>query len=891
MTDAVITVILTQVVTILDEQIRQEIRLVTGVGKEVKKLKTEFESIKAVLVDAEKRRVEDETVKVWLDNIKDVSYDTEDVLSEWLTAIRKAQIHGLQNPSKIHSFLTLPCVGFNRVAHRRDIAIKIKKINERLASIATDRLRNKKTSLNIMSVIGLGGIGKTTLAQVAYNSSEVIREFDLRIWVCVLEHFDEVRIAKAILEDVEGSAPYLFELETAARRIRQCIRGKKFLLVLDDVWTEDFRKWEQLWNTLSTGSPGSAVLVTTRSERVAKAMGSSYDLRLEELSRNDSWTLFEKIAFHERSREECKRFEVVGRQISDKCKGRPLTVRTIASLMRSKTSLQDWSEVLASEIWALKEAKGLFPPLMLSYDDLHPSLKPCFLFCAVFPKDHVIKADDLIKLWMAQGYLESSDPSVAMEDLGHEYLQNLAMRSFFQDMKTEKDGNRIVSVKMHDMVHDFAHYLTKNECSILEVTSDLERKIELGHERARHMTLIRSEDGPFPKVPNVERLSTYWVQSFYDSPPIVSKDDRVEAEFFDRLPRLKALDLSRNRIGELAKEIGNLVLLKFLNLSHNPIHELPDSLCELYNLQTLKLSACSRLRKLPQGIGKLVNLRHVEIDRTDSLKTLPKGIGEMESLQTLSKFVVGCGKDTIGEATCKIADLNKLNDLRGCLKIEGLGCVTNVDEAKTAKLHEKSSLVDVEMNFSPANKIERQEEVIEALEPQKNLQCLQISSYKGLKLPKWIMTLTDLRKLCLKDCPSCADLPPLGRLPSLETLHIEGMSSVKVLGIEFLGVGAEKSTAFPMLKQLKMLRMESWEEWKISSDNESERFEMMPRLRCLKIVHCAKLKALPVDILRKRSIGKLRIEQCSRRLEEDYYRETGVELSKIPHIAKIRVCY
>ncbi|KAL0319453.1 UNVERIFIED_CONTAM: putative disease resistance protein RGA3 [Sesamum angustifolium] len=951
MSDAVITVILTQVATIMEQQIRQEVRLVSGVEKEVKKLKSAFESIKAVLVDAEKRQVKEESVKVWLEKLKDVSEDTEDVLSQWITANLKAEIEGPGSHSsptkKVCSLVTLPCLGCNRVALRRDIALKIKYINERLDVIATEKDRYKfnvvtgspdrpKTTsfivvsdvqgrdidkntlvsellssshqeqgLNIVSIVGMGGIGKTTLAQAVYNYSAVIEHFERRMWVCVSEPFDEVRIAKAILEDVEGSAPYLFELETITRKIRNHVQGKKFLLVLDDVWTDDFRKWEQLLNSLSTGAAGSAILVTTRNERVAKVMGSRYNLPLGQLSGDDSWSLFKRIAFFERKPEECEELEGVGRKISDKCKGLPLTVKTISSLMRFKNSLKDWHDVLSSEFWELEEAEGLFPPLMLSYYDLPSTMKPCFSFCAIFPKDHVIEVNNLIKLWMAQGYLSSTE-MVEMEAIGQEYLQNLAMRSFFQDLQKDKDDKRILSVKMHDMVHDFAQYLTKNECCVIEVNNNLERKMESSHKRARHVTLIRSEDARFPDVPNVEKFFTFWVQSFHDSPPIVSQLDRVEPELLRRLARVRALDLSRNRIGELPKEIGNLIRLKYLNLSHNPFWELPANLCDLFNLQTLKLSACDHLRKLPRHIGRLINLRHLEIDRTDSLKTLPKGIGNLKSLHTLSKFIIVRGNDR-GEATCGLEDLNNLNNLRGSLRIEGLGYVANADEAKTAELQNKNHLSELQMDFSPAVQTGSQDEVIEALRLNENLQSLQISSYRGTTFPTWFMTLTSLQKLFLQDCQNCTYLPPLGRLPSLLTLHLEGMNTVKFLGLEFLGLdgndndtmngeggpasSSEAKTAFPKLKKLKISKMQSWEVWNvINNDGEisDENFKIMPRLRCLKVSDCTKLKALPPLLLQTSPLGKLRIHNCPL-LQQLYKRKTGEEWNKISHISKVRI--
>ncbi|KAL2457341.1 putative disease resistance RPP13-like protein 1 [Forsythia ovata] len=312
----------------------------------------------------------------------------------------------------------------------------------------------------------------------------------------------------------------------------------------------------------------------------------------------------------------------------------------------------------------------------------------------------------------------------------------------------------------------------------------------------RHLTLVRAEDVRFPtSIANVEKLHSFWVQSFYDTPPIISELDRIEPDLFHRLACLKALDLSRNRLGELPKEVGKLISLRYLNLSHNPFWELPSTLCDLYNLQTLKLSACDHLRKLPQGMGKLVNLRHLEIDCTDSLKTLPKGIGNLSSLQTLSKFVIVRASDG-EEVTCTLEDLKYLKNLRGCLKIEGLGYATNADEAKRAELSEKKHLSDLHLDFKPMAQTGSEGKVIEALQLHPGLQSLVISSYGGTRFPNWMVSLTNLRKLSLQECQNCTILPPLGRLPSLVTLYIDGLHNLKSLGLEFLGATINTSKIY-----------------------------------------------------------------------------------------------
>ncbi|XP_073302421.1 disease resistance protein RGA2-like [Primulina huaijiensis] len=953
MSEPIITVILTRVEAILEEMIREEIRLVSHVQKDVDNLTRTFKSLKALLLDAEKQQVKDEAVKVWLDNLKDVSYDADDVLFEWLTAINKSKndLEAEESSSsiyqKVHFFFTLPCSGVRKVALRRDIALKIKEINQRLGLIAVDKDRyklnplegsdgldrlkaasyvvesdirgrdvnkdtlvrkmlsdkNKKKTLNVTSIVGLGGMGKTALAGLVYKSSDVYEHFDMRIWVCVSEPFDEMRVAKAIVEHIEGEALYVFELETVLHQLRNHIAGQRYLLVLDDVWTGECRKWEQIFNSLRAGAAGSVILVTTRHEMVAKTMGSSYELLLGELSEEDSWLLFSENAFSGRRKEQCEELEDVGRELARKCKGLPLVLKTIGGLMRFKTSLQDWQEILSSEFWTLEGAeKELLPPFMLSYYDLPSPLKQCFSFCAYFPKDQKIDADNLIKLWMAQGYIKSTEFE-EIEATGQKYLQNLAMRSFFQELEKDKDGTTILRFKIHDMVHDFAQYLTKNECSLIEVNGDLVRKMESSPRSVRHLTLIRSEDAHFPtSIPNVEKLHSFWVQCFYDCPPILSKVDTVEPDLFCRLSRVKALDLSRNRLEELPKEVGKLMSLKYLNLSNNPLWELPEILGELYNLQTLNLSSCDRLKKLPQRIRKLVNLRHLIIDKTNSLKALPKGIGNLNSLQTLSKFIIISRENNGEEVACRIADLNRLNKLRGHLKVEGLGYADDAEEARKAEMHEKTHLSGLHLDFSPITQpCSRKDEVIEALRVHTNLQVLQISSYGGTKFPTWIMNLSNMRELSLQDCLNCTNLPPLGRLPSLVILYIEGMQNLKFIGPEFLGLPVDgnstfnggarlQGTSFPKLKKLKISNMKSWEEWDILNGGSfDENVKVMPCLKFLKLDHCGNLKTLPQHLLPDVTLLlKLRIKNCTL-LKEQIEKNGEKWSSKLSRIAKVSI--
>jgi hypothetical protein len=270
--------------------------------------------------------VKDEAVKGWLDKLKDVCYHMDDVLDEWSTAILRWKMEEAEENTRSRqkmrcSFLKSPCSCLNQVVRRRDIALKIKEVCEKVDDIAkeratyafdpyraTDELQRltstsfvdessvigrdvEKTTVisklvgessqeardvDVISLVGLGGIGKTTLAQLAFNDAEVTTHFEKKIWVCVSEPFDQVRIAKAILEQLEGRAPDLVELQSLLQRVSESIKGKRFLLVLDDVWTENHRQWEQLKPSLKGSAPGSRILVTTRKHSVATMMGTDH---------------------------------------------------------------------------------------------------------------------------------------------------------------------------------------------------------------------------------------------------------------------------------------------------------------------------------------------------------------------------------------------------------------------------------------------------------------------------------------------------------------------------------------------------------------------------------------------------------------------------------------
>ena len=951
MAEALVCIILEQLSSITT----QEFRLVLDVDEEVQKLASNFQIFQMVLNDAEKRQVKEKPVKLWIDKLKDVSYDVEDVLDEWNTAILKSEIEKERGVGKISdlkrkvSSIIPSSSGYlsqvKQLFFRYDIAHKIKELNGKVDEIVREREifrfelsrgieeveRPKSTSFvdvsnicghdkdrcdlisnllgkggheerspHVISLLGMGGIGKTTLAQLVYNDLAVKAHFQSRMWVCVSEPFNDVRVAKAIIQEVGGLSPdNNTELETLLKSICNLIKGSKFFLVLDDVWIEDYTIWEPFKLALQYGAQGSRILVTTRKERVAEIMGSAYRINLEALSDEDCWLIFSKIAFLEKSLQQCKQLEDLGREIAKKCKGLPLAARTLGSLMRFKKSKEQWKYVLDSSLWKLEDVeKGLFAPLLLSYYELPFTMKRCFSYCAIFPKDYVIYTNDLVKLWMAQGYLDlEENMDMELEIIGEEYFENLAMRSFFQDFEKDECNDMIRSCKMHDIVHDFAQLIMKNECFSIEVNGDKEFGIDSFHKSTRHLSITPRGETQFP-------VAVYTAKNLRTLLPLktsFSNINHVLPDLLQHLTCLRALNLSCSSIEKLPDGVEKLIHLRFIDVSYNSkLKVLPESICNLCNLQTLNVSRCHGIEKLPQGMSKLIKLRHLVLHGINFTKPFPMGIGKLSSLRTLEQFVVSGRGDTGG---CKLEELKLLNHLQGALVIKGLGNVIDVVEAENAHLKEKIHLCRVRLNFDGTSEESRRMKnnvlILNVLEPQPNLEHLQIYWYEGsIMFPNWIMSLTKLKKLEIIDCKNLDSIPPLGMLPFLESLEIRNADSVKKVGVEFLGIEFKDNkykglTAslilFPNLKSLTFWNMKEWEEWGgIGGLKEEDCFTIMPCLLYLEIVGCPKLKALP-HFFHTTPLKELCIRESPILKEDCQKRDNGPKIIHIPRIYNIHL--
>ncbi|XXG48157.1 hypothetical protein AAC387_Pa02g2675 [Persea americana] len=719
----------------------------------------------------------------------------------------------------------------------------------------------EQKSVSITSIVGMGGLGKTTLAQLVCNDDSVKTRFKEKIiWVCVSDPFDVNKIATEVIESMGGSYPKNPNLNTLQHSLREVVGKMQFLLVLDDVWNEDKTLWEKLRVPLIGAAQGSKILITTRSRKAAEVMETAHFHDLEHLSHSDCWNLFKSIAFKGAEDEEFQELTEVGEEIVGRCKGLPLAVRAVGSLLGGRRKYGYWKHILDSRIWAWDD--DILPALLLSYYSLPFHLKRCFSFCSLFPKDHKMNKDELVKLWMAHGLIESKKADIEvdhLEEIGEIYFDDLLARSLFQDAEKDGDGN-IYRCKMHDLVHDLATRVTDGDYRHM--------KNEDSPTNCHHLSFLLNHD--VSSIPSLLCEATRLRTLLMLSNSMLQWGERSEIKaipysLFKHLGFLRALDVSNTSLESLSGSTSELKHLRYLNLSRSMIKELPESVTDLYNLLTLRLNGCRILYMLPSGMSKMVQLRHLEIEWTGNLTFLPNGLGNLTTLRTLCKFPVS---DENGG--CKIGELKNLNLLRGGLRIGNLERVLNVNEAREAQLNMKSYLqtlcfnykekTDEEWRMLGDGEMERMEGVFEGLGPlHSNLKKLEIQNYVGSKLSSWLEDFQSLTEVILVDCRKLGLLPSLGNLCSLKYLEIYRANEVKMVGEEFCGNGDGKGRVFPKLERLCFYQMESWEEWKLTDEYEDQ---VMPSLKELEITKCNKLKALP-DRLPSNLRETLKISEAS----------------------------
>ncbi|XP_010273759.2 PREDICTED: putative disease resistance protein RGA3 [Nelumbo nucifera] len=552
------------------------------------------------------------------------------------------------------------------------------------------------------------------------------------------------------------------------------------------------------------GEKGSKVLVTTRNEKVSLVMGTLPVHRLQVLENEYCWSIFKQRAFVDDTvvLGTYPHLEEIGRKIVEKCKGVPLAVKSLGGLLHSKVEKGYWEFVLTSEIWELEnDENGIMPALRLSYHHLPAHLKKCFSYCSIFPKDYFFEKEELILLWIGEGFIPPRGNR--QMDISRDYFDELYLRSFFQKSERLNRSGEPMFV-MHDLIHDLAQSILKDVYLRMEQHDNDKLWNNIGT-KARYLSLFLNRDHNTAErldaLYQVRAPRTFLLRgpSFYrvEIPCLVTNLDRL----FDAWRCLRVLCLRNLYFGnnDLSDMIGNLKLLRYLDLSYTGIRKLPISISSLYQLEILLLEGLEL--ELPVNIGSsLVNIRLVKIlsykCRIPQENRRRYGVGDLK----LWGCIMGCNSITISgldNVVVSNADVSQyINNFKNNQQLETLTL-----EWETTRDRDVAKAI------------------MECLQPAPtNLRILKIKGYYGERLPRWMAEMSNLEKLELDHCRSKV-LPPLGKLPSLKHLIISSL--------------------------------DNWEgEWSLEEDMDngevsSTSEQLFLKLVNLQISNCPKLKGLP----------------------------------------------
>jgi hypothetical protein len=783
----------------------QEACLVCGVESDLERLANTLSNIKAVLLDAEEKQVHNQQLTVWLGKLKEVFYDAQDVVDEFECEVLQKQVVETHwsITKKVRRFFSLS----NSLVFQTKMAHKIKGIRVRLDDVAADRIkfhylserlenvhvvRGKEMShsfarasdvigrdqdkenivqrlmhassdsqnVSVIAVVGIGGLGKTALAKLVYNDARVVDHFELNCWVCVSEsnEFALKQLLVKIISSISGENCNDLDEEQLQMRLRNNLDGRKFLLVLDDVWNEDRTKWMELRGLLMGGANGSKILVTTRSHRVASMMGGTESpYNLEGLPHKECLSLFVQWAFDEGTKRQHANLVEIGDEIVKKCKGVPLAVKSLGSLLYSKFEERDWLIVKDNEIWKLDKKEGdILSALQLSYNQMPSSLKQCFAYCSLYPKDYVYSSLELIQLWMAHGLLESPYGNQEPEDIGNQYVDELYSRSFLEDY-TDVGCFRLF--RIHDLAHDLALSVAQSECLIINCqTQKISKKVW-------HLSFFDNtwqKEDVLKCFKKSKSIRTIFCPIEGVRPSIESYLDAC----FSRFRYLRVLDLSEACFEVLPSSISTMKHLRWLDLRGNcRIKKLPNSICKLQNLQTLNVKGCVQLEELPKDIRLMVSLRFLEI--TTKQKSLPESLNSLRLL-----IIFNCGNIeslfgvTQGYTSLRMLSINNCGGLMSLFP--SLKCLTAL-EVLNIKNCERLVLTEGEDNqeeFKMSLRVLRMFKLPQLValphwikKSAKTLQSMAIDDCPNLAvLPEWLPNLVSLKLLVLKSCPKLASL-------------------------------------------------------------------------------------------------------------------------------------
>jgi len=666
----------------------------------IKRIDIELKTMNDVIQDLGTTHLSNNVVKGWIGNVRNLAHHVEDVIDKYSYEALKLKDEGFLNRYGFRSSRHIKVFGKiaeevieieGEIRHIKDLHIYwsniVKPIRNEYSEIdrqrsggcfpdsvsdddlvgidenrrkLTEWLNTNEKESTVITVSGMGGLGKTTLVKNVYDR-EKANFPDAHAWIVVSRSYDIVDLLGTLLNKIRqtqespppsplsvGVKADVYDLQEAIKKILQ---DRKCLIVLDDVW--DTEAYTQICSALQ-GLQGSCVMITTRKEDVAALAPLRRRLLLQPLGIDESFKLFCSRAFHNSLDRECpQELKAVADAVVERCHGLPLAIVSSGSLLSTKQPTEHaWKQMYKHLQSELRRNNHVQAILNLSYHDLPGDLRNCFLYCSLFREDYAMSRETLVRLWVAEGFAVKKD-NCTPEEVAEGNLMELIGRNMLEVVERD-ELMRVSKCKMHDIVRDLALAVAKEEK--FGSANDQGEMMRMDKEVRRFSTRCWRDSNTaagaeFPRLRTVISLAAD------------SSSTNMISSVLSGSSYLTVLELQDSVITQVPESIGNLFNLRYIGLRRTNVHSLPDSIEKLSNLETLDVKQ-TKIEKLPPGIVKVEKLRHLLADRyADEKHTkfqyfvgveAPNVISNFQELQTLE--TVHASKDL----SLQLKKMNKL---------------------------------------------------------------------------------------------------------------------------------------------------------------------------------------------------------------------------------------
>uniref|UniRef100_A0A1J3FXF3 Putative disease resistance protein n=2 Tax=Noccaea caerulescens TaxID=107243 RepID=A0A1J3FXF3_NOCCA len=885
----------------LYDLLSQEYAQFQGVDDQVAELKRDLNMLSSFLKDADAKKHKSAMVRNCVEDIKYIICDAEDIIETFLLKEQIGKASGIKR--RIRS---LTCV----VPDRRKIALDIGGISQSISKVISvmqsfgiqqiitdggymqplhDRQREmrhtfsedneshlvgleekvktvvgylveEEDTVQVVSITGMGGVGKTTLARQVFNHEMVKHHFDALAWVCVSQDFTRSSVWQTILraltpnEEEKKTA----DMQSVHDELFGLLETSKALIVLDDIWKEE--DWDLIRPIFPSKKGGWKVLLTSRNENVASRGDiTCFNFKPECLSAKESWELFQRIAFPKKDASELKvdeKLEEMGKQMIKHCGGLPLAIRVLGGLLATKDTLDDWervnqnvvSHVVGRSRLSDSNNSSIYHVLSMSFEELPSYLKTCFLYLAHFPEDHSINVEKLSYFWAVEGILRDYDGE-SIRDVGDEYMEELVRRNMViseRDIKTQ----RYETCHLHDMMREICLFKAKEEnfLVILGNRSPIAKALSPGTSRRfishSPSTLDIERDISHPKVRSLLVFYNFYQEGYL-----------IPRLSFKRLQLSRLLDLPGVLFkgNKLPSSIGKLIHLRYLCLEYAHLYDIPSSLGNLKLLIYLDLR-CVEYMFLPNVLMGMIELRYLALPWQMRKKTKLE-LSTLVNLETLINF-----------STAN----SSLEDLHGMTKLRTLGIILSSEtgfETLSASIGGARHLEDLEIAYegSKGIKLDGTELNFINIKQLKLHICVPILS-DGLHFP------SQLTYIYLDGCRLEKDPMPI----------LEKLLHLKEVILSHRSFSARRMVCsgggFPKLHKLMIYGLDELEDWIVEEGS-------MPLLHTL-VISCKKLKELPDGMRFITSLKELRLYSMGEQWKEKLS-EGGEDYYKVQHIPSV----